>query len=58
MVVKKILAINGSYRDDGITDQAVEELVSVLRSLGANTEVILLRDYPIEFRPKKKLTKF
>jgi len=47
--VKKILAINGSYRDDGITDQAVEELVSALRSLGANTEVILLRDYPIEF---------
>ncbi len=47
--MKKILAINGSYRDDGITDQSVEALVRALESVGAEVEVILLRDYPIEF---------
>lgn len=45
----RILAINGSYRDDGITDQTVEALVQVLEEEGAEVEVILLRDYPIEF---------
>jgi multimeric flavodoxin WrbA len=45
----KILVINGSYRDDGITDQAVEVTVEALRDAGAETEIINLRDYPIEF---------
>jgi len=45
----KILAINGSYRDDGITDQAVEALVQALVSAGAEVEIILLREYPIKF---------
>ena len=45
----RILAINGSYRDDGITDQAVTILVEALRKAGAEVEVIQLRDYPIEF---------
>ena len=45
----KILVINGSYRDDGITDQAVAVAVAVLNESGAETEIINLREYPIEF---------
>lgn len=45
----KILAINGSYRDDGITDQTVEALAQALEAAGAEVEIILLREYPIEF---------
>jgi multimeric flavodoxin WrbA len=30
----KILAINGSYRENGITDQAVEEMVRVVEAAG------------------------
>lgn len=47
--MKKILAINGSYRDDGITDQAVDKIAQALVSAGAEVEIILLREYPIEF---------
>lgn len=45
----KILAINGSYRDDGITDQAVEAAVQAVQAAGAEVEIILLREHPIEF---------
>ena len=45
----KILVINGSYRDDGITDQAVAAAIAALNGSGAETEIINLRDYPIEF---------
>ena len=45
----KILVINGSYRDDGITDQAVAVAVEALNGSGAETEIINLREYPIEF---------
>jgi multimeric flavodoxin WrbA len=45
----KILAINGSYRDGGITDQAVTALAKAVAAAGAEVEIILLRDYPIEF---------
>jgi len=45
----RILAINGSYRDDGITDQTVEALAQAIEAAGAEVEIILLRDYPIEF---------
>lgn len=45
----RILAIAGSYRDGGIIDQAVEEAVRIARDAGAQTEVVQLRDYPIEF---------
>jgi multimeric flavodoxin WrbA len=45
----KILAINGSYRDVGVTDKTVELLIQELISAGAEVESILLRDYPIEF---------
>ena len=45
----KVLAINGSYRDDGITDQAVNALLQAVQAAGAEIELVLLRDYPIEF---------
>ncbi len=45
----KVLAINGSYRVDGITDQSVEALAQALELGGAEVEVILLREFPIEF---------
>lgn len=45
----RILAINGSYRDDGVTDQTVDAMVQAVTAAGADVEVILLRDYPIEF---------
>jgi multimeric flavodoxin WrbA len=47
--MRKVLAINGSYRDDGITDRTVDALAESIRSNGAEVEVILLREYPIEF---------
>ena len=45
----KILTINGSYRDDGIIDQSVEALAQALELDGAEVEIILLRELPIEF---------
>jgi multimeric flavodoxin WrbA len=47
--MKKVLAINGSYRDDGITDQTVEALAQAIEAAGAEVEIILLREYPIGF---------
>jgi len=46
---RKILAINGSYRDGGITDQAVTGVLDHLQAMNADVEHIKLRDYPIEF---------
>lgn len=46
---RKILAINGSYRDGGVMDQAVSDILDDLRSVGTDVEHIKLRDYPIEF---------
>ena len=45
----RILAINGSYRDDGITDQTVEAIVQAAEAHGAEVVVILLREHPVEF---------
>lgn len=45
----RVLSINGSYRDDGITDQAMQLVTEALRRSGAEIETVLLRDYPIEF---------
>lgn len=44
-----ILIINGSYRDDGITDQAVQVMAEAAEIAGAEVETINLREYPIEF---------
>jgi len=46
---RRILAINGSYRDGGITDQAVASLTEDLRAMDVEVEEIRLRDWPIEF---------
>jgi len=45
----RVLSINGSYRDDGITDQAIQAAAQSLAESGADVETILLREYPIEF---------
>lgn len=45
----KILAINGSYRETGITDQVLGFMAEKLSNEGAEVDVVLLRDYPIEF---------
>lgn len=47
--VTKILSINGSYRKDGITDQAVDAAVRALEAAGAEVETVLLREQQIEF---------
>jgi multimeric flavodoxin WrbA len=48
-MMKHLLAINGSYRPDGIIDQAVTAAVHAAGAAGAEVEVVHLRDYPIEF---------
>lgn len=45
----KILAINGSYRDNGITDQVIKAMAEGLETAGIEVEIICLRNYPIEF---------
>ena len=45
----EILAINGSYREDGFTDQTVEAFAQALVVAGAELDIIFLREYPIEF---------
>ena len=45
----RVLAINGSYRDDGITDQAVNAAIQALNLSGAEVETVLLREHEIEF---------
>ncbi len=47
--MKKILAINASYRNNGITDQTVEALRQAVETLGGEVEVVKLREYPLEF---------
>jgi NAD(P)H-dependent FMN reductase len=49
MTARRILLINGSYRDDGITDQVVAEMAAAARDAGAEVEQIVLREKPIEF---------
>ncbi len=44
-----IVAINGSYRDDGMTDHLVATATSALAESGASIDVVTLRDCPIEF---------
>jgi multimeric flavodoxin WrbA len=44
-----LLALNGSYRENGTTDQAVSEAAAAAMEAGASVEIIQLRDFPIEF---------
>jgi multimeric flavodoxin WrbA len=46
---RRILAINGSYRSGGITDQAIASLTEDLRAFNVEVEEVRLRDHPIEF---------
>ncbi len=46
---KKVLIINGSYRDNGITDQSVHAVSNALEDLGVDIEIIQLRDREIHF---------
>lgn len=46
---RKILAINGSYRAGGVTDQAVSGVLEDLKAPDVEVEHVKLRDYPIEF---------
>lgn len=45
----RILAINGSYRDEGNTDQVVKAVARAAQTSGAEVEILLLRDFPVEF---------
>jgi NAD(P)H-dependent FMN reductase len=45
----RVLAINGSYRDDGVTDSMLASVLEALQQSGATTEAIELRHYPIDF---------
>ena len=47
--MSRLLAVNGSYRENGAIDQAVEVAVQEAAEAGAAVEVILLRDFAIEF---------
>jgi putative NADPH-quinone reductase len=49
MTQTRVLIINGSYRVGGMTDQAVAAAAGALREAGAQTRIVNLRDYPIEF---------
>ncbi len=45
----QLLAVNGSYRENGAIDQAVKVAVETASEAGAAIEVIYLRDFSIEF---------
>ncbi|NBC14548.1 MAG: flavodoxin family protein, partial [Gammaproteobacteria bacterium] len=45
----KILALDGSYRRGGITDQLVDAVLAAAQAAGAETERVHLIDRPIEF---------
>lgn len=45
----RILAVNGSYRDNGAIEQAVALAVQTAQAAGATVEIVTLRDIPIEF---------
>lgn len=44
-----VLAINGSYRDDGIVDQTVNTMAEAIKASGGSIDIVHLRDHPIEF---------
>jgi len=46
---QRVLVVNGSYREGGVTDRLIALAVERLHTEGAEAEVINLRDYPLEF---------
>jgi len=48
-MARKILAIVGSYRKEGVTDSAVQAILAAAREKGALTNVIYLTEHHIEF---------
>ena len=46
---KRILVLNGSYREGGVTDRLIALVLEQMPAEGVETEVIKLRDYPLEF---------
>jgi multimeric flavodoxin WrbA len=46
---RRILAINGSYRDGGVTDQTMAAVIEKLEAMGSKVEHVKLRDFPIGF---------
>lgn len=47
--MRRLLAINGSYRSGGVMDQAIDVAVQAATLAGARVDIVHLRDYPIEF---------
>lgn len=45
----KVLVINGSYREGGVTDQLVNVLSDTLTQAGAEIDTVILRDIDIHF---------
>jgi len=45
----RVLSINGSYRDDGITDQALAAVTRALTESGVDVETVKLREEDIRF---------
>lgn len=48
-MMTRILAVNGSYRENGAIDQAVKVAAQSASDAGAVVEIVYLRDYPIGF---------
>ena len=46
---KHIVAVNGSYREGGVTDQLLEAMADEISGRGSSMEIINLRDEPIGF---------
>jgi putative NADPH-quinone reductase len=45
----KFIALSGSYREDGVTEQAAKALLEGAKSKGAQTSFVALRDKNIQF---------
>jgi multimeric flavodoxin WrbA len=46
---KHIVAINGSYREGGVTDQLLAAMAEELEARGSSLDIVKLRDEPINF---------
>lgn len=46
---RHILAINGSYREGGVTDRVIAAMANELRRRDVSVDVLNLREHPVEF---------